>query len=84
VAASGGIVDAPMAAVALVNSTALPSAAVSYQLMSQILKDNAFPLIFVALPISASAIGEGLLAYEATLANSRLAYERVGIEPPKG
>lgn len=73
-----------MAAVALVNGVALTSAEASYPLMTQILKDNAFPLIFASLPISAAAIGEGLLAYEATLLNSRLAYERIGLEPPKG
>ena len=67
-AASGSIVEAPLAAAALVNSTALPSARAAYELMSRILGDNQAPQILASLPLSAAAIGEGLLAYEACLA----------------
>lgn len=82
-AASGSIVDVPMLAVATVNSVSIPAAETSYELMTKILKDNEAPLIFASLPISASAIIEGLSAYEMTLINCRVAYEKIGLKPPK-
>ena len=72
-AATGVIVDGPLAAVALVNATALPGARMGYELMSQILGQNQAPLILASLPLSAAAIGAGLLAYEASLAAGALA-----------
>lgn len=72
-AATGSIVQGPLAAAALVNAQALPEARMAYELMSQILGDNQSPLILASLPLSAAAIGEGLLAYEASLAAGLLA-----------
>jgi len=73
VAATGSIVDGPLAAAALVNAAALPAARLGYSLMSQILGDNQSPLILASLPLSATAIAEGLLAYEASLVAGQLA-----------
>lgn len=72
-AATGSIVEVPLAAVALLNGTALPSARAGYALMTRILGDNEAPLIFASLPLSAAAIVEGLAAYELSLAAGRLA-----------
>jgi hypothetical protein len=72
-AATGLIVEGPLAAAALVNAAALPSARMAYELMSQILGENQAPLILASLPLSAAAIGEGLLAYEASLAAGQAA-----------
>jgi len=83
VAASGAMIDLPMAAVAAVNGVALPSAKTAYTLMREILQNDAQPLIFASLPLSAAAIVEGLAAYEATLADSRLAYGRIGLDAPQ-
>lgn len=83
-AATGSMIDGPMAVVETVNSVAIPSAEMAYTLMYQILQDNAAPLIFASLPISAAAIIEGLAAYEATLAGSKLAYGRIGLDAPAG
>lgn len=71
-AATGLIVEGPLAAAALVNAVALPSARMGYELMSQILGENQAPLILASLPLSAAAIGEGLVAYEASLAAGQL------------
>lgn len=71
--ATGLIVQAPLAAVDAVNAVALPSAQAGYELMTQILGDNQAPLILASLPLSAAAIAEGLLAYEASLATGELA-----------
>lgn len=66
--ATGLIVQGPLAAAEAVNAVALPSAQAGYEFMSQILGDNQAPLILASLPLSAAAIAEGLLAYEASLA----------------
>lgn len=67
-AASGSIVDVPLAAVAALNATAIPSAEAGYAFMMEILGSNATPLIFGSLALSATAIVEGLAVYEATSA----------------
>lgn len=72
-AATGLIVQGPLAAAALVNAAALPGARMAYELMSQMLGQNQAPLILASLPLSAAAIGEGLLAYEASLAAGEVA-----------
>ena len=72
-AATGSIVEGPLAAVALLNATALPSAQAGYELMSQILGENQAPLIIASLPLSALAIVEGLGAYEASLIAGQIA-----------
>ncbi|MEO6278182.1 hypothetical protein [Roseateles sp.] len=72
-AATGSIVEGPLATAALANAVALPSARTAYQLMSQILGDNTAPLILASLPLSATAIGDGLLAYEASLVAGEVA-----------
>lgn len=77
-AATGSIIDGPLAAVALVNATSLASAEASYALMNRILGDQQSPLILASLPISAAAIGEGLLAYEASLAAGAVAADAAG------
>ena len=77
-AASGAIVDLPLAAVAALNAVSLPGARMSYALMVQILRDDEAPLIFASLPISAAAITAGLAAYEASMAAGVLAGERAG------
>jgi len=64
--ASGSIVDAPLAAAAALNAVAIPSAEAGYMFMMQILGNNATPLIFGSLALSATAIAEGLAMYEAT------------------
>lgn len=70
-AASGTIVDAPLAAVATLNATALPEAEAGYSFMMEILGNNATPLIFASLALSATAITEGLVMYEAVAASAR-------------
>jgi hypothetical protein len=65
-AASGSIVDGPLATVAALNATALPSAEAGYVFMMQILGSNATPLIFGSLALSAAAIAEGLAMYQLT------------------
>lgn len=82
-AVSGSIIEKSMASVEQVNTVSIQRAETSYELMYKILQDNAAPLIFASLPISAAAIVAGLASYEATLANCRLAYERIGLEAPK-
>jgi hypothetical protein len=72
VAATGSIVEGPLAAVAMLNATALPSAQAGYELMIRILGDNEAPLIFASLGLSGEAIVAGLAAYEASLAAGRL------------
>ncbi|RTL24394.1 MAG: hypothetical protein EKK52_01290 [Burkholderiales bacterium] len=67
-AATGALVDGPLAAVALVNAQSLPSAQLAYRLMNQMLGEQQFPLILASLPLSLTAVAEGLLAYEASLA----------------
>ncbi len=74
-AASGMIVERPLTAAALVNAAALPGARMAYGLMRQILDENQSPLILASLPLSAAAIGGGLLAYEASLAAGLVARE---------
>lgn len=81
-AATGSMINGPMAVVDAVNSVALPSAETAYTLMYQILQNNEAPLIFASLPLSAAAIIEGLAAYEASLADGRLAYGRIGLGAP--
>ncbi|GKT26508.1 hypothetical protein [Acidovorax sp. SUPP3334] len=66
--ASGAIVDAPLSAVAALNGISLPSAESSYALMVKVLQNNASPLIFESMALSASAITRGLVAYETTIA----------------
>ncbi|SDE41815.1 hypothetical protein SAMN05192589_11717 [Paracidovorax valerianellae] len=66
-AASGAIVDKPLSAVAALNAVALPSAEASYALMVEVLQNDASPLIFGSLVLSAGAIIRGLDAYEATV-----------------
>ena len=65
-AATGSIVDAPLAAAAALNAVAIPSAEAGYMFMMEILGNNATPLIFGSLALSAAAITEGLAMYEAT------------------
>ena len=72
-AATGSIIKGPLAAAALVNASALPSARTAYELMSQILGENQSPLILASLPLTSAAIGEGLLADEAGLAAGAVA-----------
>lgn len=67
-AATGSIVQAPLAAVAALNATSLAQARLGYALMVKILGDNQAPSIFASLPLSASAITEGLVAYELSIA----------------
>lgn len=67
-AATGALVDGPLAAVALVNAQSLPSAQLAYRLMNQMLGEQQFPLILASLRLSLTAVAEGLLAYEASLA----------------
>lgn len=67
-AASGAIVDEPLAAAAALNATALPMAKAGYAFMMDILGNDAAPLIFGSLALSASAITEGLVAYQVTQA----------------
>jgi hypothetical protein len=68
VAASGAIVDGPLAAVAALNATAIPSAHAGYTFMIEILGNNATPLIFGSLALSAAAITDGLAMYQAVSA----------------
>jgi hypothetical protein len=82
VAASGAIVDVPLAAVSALNAVALQSAQASYALMEQILTNNEAPLIFTSLPISAAAITAGLVAFETTLAAAAAANARAGLVAP--
>lgn len=82
-AANGSMIEGAMASVELVNTVSITSAKTSYELMCKILQDNAAPLIFASLPISAAAIVAGLASYEATLVNCKSAYERIGLEAPK-
>jgi hypothetical protein len=72
VAATGAIVQQPLAAAAALNASALPAARAGYQLMVQMLGQNQGALIFASLPLSATAISQGLLAYEACLAAGAL------------
>jgi len=72
-----------MASVEQVNGVSITEAKTSYVLMNKILGDNEAPLIFASLPISTAAITGGLVAYETTLINAQLAYERIGLELPK-
>lgn len=65
--ATGAIIQGPLAAAALVNAVALPSAQAAYTLMTQILGDNQAPLVLAALPLSLAAVGEGLATFEASL-----------------
>ncbi len=81
-AASGAIVDLPLAAVAALNAVALPGAEASYELMSRILTNNEGALIFASLPISAAAITAGLVAFEASLAAGRAADVEAGLAAP--
>lgn len=69
-AASGSIVDVPLAAAAALNATALPGAEAGYTFMMEILGNEATPLIFGSLALSAEAIVEGLAMYAATAAKS--------------
>jgi len=68
VAASGSIVEKPLAAAAALNATALPEAEAGYILMMEILGNGATPLIFGSLALSAAAIAEGLAMYESVAA----------------
>jgi hypothetical protein len=68
VAATGSIVDTPLAAVAALNAVAIPEAEAGYTFMVQILGNQATPLIFGSLALSATAIVGGLVAYETTTA----------------
>lgn len=72
-AASGSIVEGPLAAAEALNAVALPGAEAGYMFMMEILGNNATPLIFGSLGLSATAIAEGLAMYQATmdLAGSR-------------
>lgn len=63
-------------AVAAVGSA---EAQAAYALMYQILKNKEAPLIFPSLLLTASGIGEGLSAYEATLVEKRLQYAETKI-----
>jgi len=65
-AATGSIVDVPLAAAVALNAVAIPSAEAGYMFMMEILGNNATPLIFGSLALSAAAITEGLAMYEAT------------------
>lgn len=65
-AATGSIVERPLAAAAALNATALPMAKAGYTFMMEILGSNATPLIFGSLALSTTAIIEGLVAYQAT------------------
>lgn len=67
-AASGSIVEKPLAAAAALNATALPEAEAGYILMMEILGNGATPLIFGSLALSAAAIAEGLAMYESVAA----------------
>lgn len=67
-AASGAIVEGPLAAAAALNAVALPSAEAGYTFMMEILGNNATPLIFASLGLSATAIAEGLAMYQAVMA----------------
>ncbi|GLQ98833.1 hypothetical protein [Dyella mobilis] len=67
-AATGSIVEIPQAAAAALNAVAIPSAEAGYTFMMQILGNEATPLIFGSLALSAAAIVEGLAMYEATTA----------------
>ncbi len=71
-AASGSIVDAPLASAAALNATALPQAEMAYELMAQALQsEQPSPVIFGSLAVSASAIVQGLALYEATMVRGR-------------
>ncbi|AVS63643.1 hypothetical protein C8241_19850 [Paracidovorax avenae] len=71
-AVSGSIVDAPLAAAAALNATALPEAEAGYALMAQALRsEQPSPVIFGSLAVSAAAIVQGLALYEATMARGR-------------
>ncbi|SFE15976.1 hypothetical protein [Paracidovorax konjaci] len=71
-AATGSIVDAPLAAADALNAVALPRAETSYTLMVQVLQsEQPSPLIFGSLALSASAITQSLALYEATMARGR-------------
>lgn len=63
-AASGSIVEKPLAAAAALNAVALPEAEAGYAFMMEILGNDATPLIFGSLALSATAIVEGLTMYE--------------------
>lgn len=76
-AASGAIVDEPLAAAAALNAQALPMAEAGYTFMMKILGNDATPLIFGSLALSAAAITEGLVAYQTTQA----AAKRSGRQP---
>lgn len=67
-AASGSIVEKPLAAVAARNATSLPMAKAGYAFMVRILDDHATPLIFPSLALSAAAVMDGLGTYQATRA----------------
>lgn len=67
-AASGSIVEKPLAAVAARNAKSLPMAEAGYVFMVRVLGDHAVPLIFPSLALSAAAVGEGLDTYESTRA----------------
>ncbi len=63
-AASGSIVEKPLAAVAARNAKSLPMAEAGYVFMMQVLGDHAAPLIFPSLALSAAAVVDGLGTYE--------------------
>ncbi|MBB1087040.1 hypothetical protein H4F99_00905 [Lysobacter sp. SG-8] len=67
-AATGAIVERPLATAAALNATALPMAEAGYTFMVEILGNDTTPLIVGSLALSATAILEGLAAYEATAA----------------
>jgi hypothetical protein len=70
-AASGAIVDRPLAAAMALNAEMLPMAKAGYAFMAQILGEQATPLIFPSLALSAVAITEGLMAYQITQAAAK-------------
>lgn len=67
-AASGSIVETPLAAATALNAVAIPEAEAGYTFMVEILGNQATPLIFGSLALSAVAIVGGLTAYETTVA----------------
>lgn len=81
-AATGNMIDVPLARVDEVNTASLTAARTGYVLMSQILGDDQAPLILASLPVSATAIIGGLAAYELTLTDTAAIYERIGLVPP--
>jgi hypothetical protein len=69
-AASGSIIDTPLAAATALNAAMIPQAEAGYLFMIEILGNQVTPLIAGSLALSAAAIVEGLTAYEVATAGA--------------